>query len=172
MEKREPKFLKYDELPDVPKQQIQEHYAIYEDMVREFNELHDESHDKHRLLNMIRLHESYFDSIGGTGRVGGHIIDLIEQDFGSVDDWERQFREMAEQASEWLVLAYDMEDNKLRFIFCGDRQALWNCIALIVFDAHEHAYARLDDKASYIEAFMKNLDWEYVNTLLGKFGIR
>ena len=171
MEKKEPKFLKYDELPDIPRQQIQEHYAIYEDMVREFNELSDDSPDKYRLLNIIRLHEGYFDNLGGTGRQGGHIIDLLERDLGSVDDWEREFRELAEQAKEWLVLAYDMEENKLMHILCNDREAMWNCIALLVFDAHEHAYSKMD-KNEYIEAFIKNLDWEYVNTLLGKFGIR
>ncbi len=165
-------ILKYDELPGVPAAQIAEHFALYEDMLKNYSELPSDDLEKNRLLNIARMHEAYFDCLGGTGRVGGHMIDLLERDFGSIDDWERQFRDLAQQASEWLVLAYDLEDNVLRFVFCGDSEALWNCIALIVFDAHEHAYSKIDDKSAYIEAFMKNIDWEYVNTLLGRYGIR
>ena len=170
-EKKEAKFLKYDDLLDIPKQQIQEHYAVYEGQIKKFNGMPTSDKEKMSVLNSIKLHEGYFDNIGGTGRAGGHIIDLLERGFGSVDDWEREFRELAAEADEWLVLAYDMEDNKLRHVLCSDSEALWNCVALLVFCAHEHAYSKMD-KSAYIEAFIKNIDWEYVNTLLGKFGIR
>ena len=54
---------------------------------------------------------------------------------------------------------------------CSDHEAVWNCIALLVLGAHEHACSKMG-KAEYTGAFIKNMDWEYINTLLGKFGIR
>ncbi len=67
----------------------------------------------------------------------------------------------------WAWTAYDWDEGRL-FNYVGDAQntfPVWNATPLVALDVYEHAYF-LDyqtDRASYIEAFFDNLDWDVVN---------
>ena len=67
----------------------------------------------------------------------------------------------------WAWTAYDWDEGRL-FNYIGDAQntfPIWNATPLVALDVYEHAYF-LDfqtDRASYIEAFFDNLDWDVVN---------
>ena len=67
----------------------------------------------------------------------------------------------------WAWTAYDWDEGRL-FNYIGDAQntfPIWNATPLVALDVYEHAYF-LDfqtDRASYIEAFFNNLDWDVVN---------
>jgi Fe-Mn family superoxide dismutase len=75
----------------------------------------------------------------------------------------------------WAWTAYDWDEGRL-FNYLGDAQntfPVWNATPLVALDVYEHAYF-LDyqtDRASYIEAFFRNLDWGVVNAWIEAYGI-
>jgi Fe-Mn family superoxide dismutase len=78
-------------------------------------------------------------------------------------------------ARGWAWTAYDWDERRL-FNHIGDAQntfPVWNATPLVALDVYEHAYF-LDyqtDRASYIEAFLNNLDWGVVNGWVESYGI-
>lgn len=170
-------IVKYDELPGLSKRQLTGHHAIYREHIERFNMLTQqlpgaaENEELAALLNAIKLHESYFDNVGGTGIPGGKILTVIERHFNSFDDWKKEFMQLAADTAGCVVLAYDLEDRRLRNVVCSAESGLWNCVALLVLDMQQHAYAidYAEDKSLYIKAFMKNIDWEFVNTVLDRY---
>jgi superoxide dismutase, Fe-Mn family len=122
-------------------------------------------------VNGVRLHEAYFNTIQeGSGEVSGKIKELIERDFGSYDNWSKEFAACGLASRGWVVLAFDWEDMKLHNYVCDvhNHGGVWNCSALLVLDVYEHAYfldysvARKD----YVEKFMQHIDWDPINKKL------
>jgi Fe-Mn family superoxide dismutase len=116
----------------------------------------------------IKNHEIYFEHLGGPGgEPDGAIADLIKRDFGSVEAWRVDLVATGMAARGWAWTAYDWDEGRL-FNYLGDAQntyPIWNATPLIALDVYEHAYF-LDyqtDRASYINAFLANLDWDVVN---------
>ena len=70
---------------------------------------------------------------------------------------------------------YDWDEGRL-FNYIGDAQntfPVWNATPLVALDVYEHAYF-LDyqtDRAAYIEAFLRNLDWGVVNGWVESYSI-
>ena len=116
----------------------------------------------------IKNHEIYFEHLGGAGGdPDGAIGALIERDFGSADAWRADLRATGMAGRGWAWTAFDWDEGKL-FNYIGDAQntfPVWNATPLVALDVYEHAYF-LDyqtDRAAYIEAFLRNLDWGVVN---------
>jgi Fe-Mn family superoxide dismutase len=116
----------------------------------------------------IKNHEIYFEHLGGEGGdPDGAIAALIERDFGSADAWRADLRATGMAGRGWAWTAYDWDEGRL-FNYVGDAQntfPVWNATPLVALDVYEHAYF-LDyqtDRAAYIEAFLRNLDWGVVN---------
>jgi len=127
-------------------------------------------------LGGIKNHEVYFEHLGGEGGdPGGAIGTLIARDFGSADAWRADLKATAMAARGWAWTAYDWDERRL-FNFLGDAQntyCVWNATPLVALDVYEHAYF-LDyqtDRASYIDAFLENLDWRVVNGWVAAYGI-
>lgn len=73
-------------------------------------------------------------------------------------------------ARGWVVLAYDLDDGLLHNYSADahDQGGIWGAVPLLVLDTYEHAYM-IDygvKRAPYIDAFMKNIDWDEVNQRL------
>ncbi len=121
--------------------------------------------------NAILLHEAYFDSLGGDGKPKGKIQGMIGGDFGSYAKWEEDFKASGLAARGWVVLAYNWNDRKLHnYSLDIHTHGVWNATPLLVLDVYEHAYF-LDygtARKKYIEAFMKNIDWEFVSSAHGR----
>ncbi len=71
-------------------------------------------------------------------------------------------------ARGWTVLAYDTRDNGLHNILLDAHNVgvISSWTPLLVLDVYEHAYY-IDfgtAKKAYIDAFIKNIDWQVVNT--------
>ncbi|MEM5777562.1 MAG: superoxide dismutase [Candidatus Aenigmatarchaeota archaeon] len=118
-------------------------------------------------LGGVKNHEIYFDNLGGNGgKPGGKLLKQIEKDFGSFERWEAEFKGTASSARGWAWLVWD-KDLKRFFNVIGDSQNtffVWNATPILALDMYEHAYW-LDfqtNKAAYIEAFFKNIDWKNV----------
>lgn len=120
------------------------------------------------------LHEVYFDSLGGKGgEASGALAKKIKEDFGSYENWKKEFMACASVARGWVLLCYDWTDRRLHnyIVDFHDEGAVWGSSAIFALDLWEHAYY-LDygpDKAKYIEAFFNNVDWKAVEEKLKRY---
>ncbi|HEY3783220.1 MAG TPA: superoxide dismutase [Fimbriimonadaceae bacterium] len=113
-------------------------------------------------------HNVYFGTIGGEGGPAtGKVADLINDAYGSFDNWAADFKSTGIAGRGWAFLAYDLEEKRV-FNYIGDAQntyPIWNHVLLLALDVYEHAYY-LDfgtARAKYIEAYMQVIDWDAVN---------
>ena len=125
-------------------------------------------------VNGTKLHEWYFDNLGGKGgEASGRIRELIDRDFGSYEKFVTEFKATGLAVRGWVVLAYDLDDEKLH-VYGQDAHNVgvpWGAYPLLILDVYEHAYG-IDygvKRAPYLEAFMKNVDWNEVNQRLAKY---
>ena len=124
----------------------------------------------------IKNHEIYFQHLGGEGGdPSGAFAELVDRDFGSADVWRSDLRATGLAARGWAWTAYDWDEGRL-FNYIGDAQntfPVWNATPLVALDVYEHAYF-LDyqtDRATYIDAFFRNLDWDVVNGWVDSYAI-
>src|SRR5258707_6528772 len=130
-------------------------------------------------MGSVALHELYFGSLGGDGAVlftgtgngtklAAPVSAALEQDFGSLAAWKREFVGLANAlrgGSGWAVLTYARQDGKLyNQLALDDSQAISDSVPLLVLDMYEHAYQMEfgSNATAYIEAFMRNIDWTAV----------
>jgi Fe-Mn family superoxide dismutase len=127
--------------------------------------------DEAVLLNSTLLHELYFASMGGDGRMlPEEIAAAIVRDFGSVLRWRQEFIALAEAlagGSGWVLLTYVPRDGRLINQSATDHmQSICGAIPILAIDMYEHAY-HLDfgaNATAYVAAFMRNIDWDAVQT--------
>ena len=125
----------------------------------------------------IKNHEIYFEHLGGGRRRArrARSRELIARDFGSLENWRADLKATGMAGRGWAWTAYDWDEGRL-FNYIGDAQntfPIWNATPLVALDVYEHAYF-LDfqtDRASYIEAFFANLDWDVVNDWVERYQI-
>lgn len=122
----------------------------------------------HRVGSVI-LHEEYFGNLGGDGKAGGSVLDAIKKAYGSYEIWDAEFRRTAMSlagGSGWCVLTYNQYTNELRNQWAWDH--MHGAIAglpLLALDMYEHSY-HMDygsAAAKYVDAFMRNVNWEEVD---------
>lgn len=141
-----------------------------------YSELGELKREETFALNGVKLHEGYFDNMKSNGsECVGRIRELVERDFMSYEAWEKEFRAVGLAGRGWVVLGYDFDDQRLRNVLCDahNHGGVWNMAALFIMDIYEHAYF-IDygtGRKAYIDAFFKNINWEYVNGLLKKYRI-
>ena len=194
---RNPKPLPYTKLEGLSEKQLSEHHdVLYAGYVKKIDEIEAGIKDidltqahatlsklrSYKLeetfaLNGVKLHEGYFDNMKPGGEeCSGAIRTLIERDFGSYDAWLAEFKAMGLAARGWVVLAYDLDEKKLKNILCDahNQGGVWNSLALFIMDVYEHAYFvdYATARKAYIEAFFKNINWAHVNSLLDKYGVK
>lgn len=136
----------------------------------EFSEL------KRRLgweFNGMRLHEYYFENLGGKGNYdkGGKIEKLLIENFGSYEAWEKDFKASgAMRGIGWVILYQDITNGKLINFWINEHDTSHpaGCNPILIMDVFEHAFM-LDyglKRADYIEAFFRNIDWKAVERRL------
>ena len=124
-------------------------------------------------LNGVVLHELYFENLGGRGgNPSGKIADFIKRDFASTEKWIEDFKACGIAVRGWVVLAYSFYDGMLHNYGADAHHFNFPAMAwpLLVMDVYEHAYT-IDygvKRPPYIEAFMKNVNWDAVNGRLEK----
>jgi Fe-Mn family superoxide dismutase len=125
--------------------------------------------DETAALNSTLLHELYFASLGGDGRVlPDALASAVAKDFGSVDRWRQEFVGIANGlagGSGWVLLTYVPRDGRLINQIASDRdQSIAGAVPILAIDMYEHAY-HLEfgaNASAYIAAFMRNIDWSAV----------
>jgi Fe-Mn family superoxide dismutase len=124
-------------------------------------------------FNGMRLHEYYFDTLGGDGVVDGNsrLARKKIEDFGSIEAWLKDFKAVGTMRGiGWAVLYQDNINGRLFNCWINEHDTghPTGCMPILVMDVFEHAFI-LDyglKRADYIEAFFKNIDWKTVETRL------
>jgi len=120
----------------------------------------------------VVLHEKYFDNLGGDGKASGSALRLIARDFGSHEAWEAEFKRTASAlagGSGWVVFALNVHTGVAHNYWAWDHMhSAVMGVPLLVLDMYEHSY-HMDygaAAASYVEAFLANVEWDEVNRRL------
>ncbi len=183
------------ELDGISRASVEAHYKLYQGYVNKRNEIlakltevdlssANQVYSELRALKVdltfalggIKNHELYFAHLGGSGGdPTGAFGALVTRDFGSVGAWRADLKATGIAGRGWAWTAYDWDEGRL-FNYIGDAQntfPVWNATPLVALDVYEHAYF-LDyqtDRASYIDAFFDNLDWDVVNGWIEHYAI-
>lgn len=124
--------------------------------------------------NGMRLHELYFENITkkeNTIQQAPAIKNKIENDFGSVEKWEKAFRAVGSMRGiGWVILYHDTVTDKLTISWINEHDTghLVGNNPLLVMDVFEHAFM-LDyglKRADYINSFFNAIDWSIVENRL------
>jgi Fe-Mn family superoxide dismutase len=184
------------EMDGISRASVEAHYKLYQGYVAKRNEIlakladvdlstANQVYSDVRALKIdlsfaiggVKNHEIYFEHLGGDGGdPTGPIASLIERDFGSLEAWRADLKATGMGGRGWAWTAYDWDEQRL-FNYIGDAQntfPVWNATPLVALDVYEHAYF-LDyqtDRASYIDAFFANLDWDVIASWVSKYQIQ
>lgn len=178
----------FDVLDGFSKEQMKLHNGLYEGYIKKVNEISeklksaDRSSSNHNYseyrslmtdlshnLNGVVLHELYFSNLTDQyTNPSNDFKKMVERDFGSWDDYIKDLTAagMASRAG-WAITAYNYRDGKL-YNFVIDQHNLQVAISLnpiLILDTWEHAFGTDfgTNKKSYIETFLKNVDWNIVS---------
>jgi len=165
------------------------HRDLYDNYVKTFNavsaeldtvdrELASLNHSHYRALkldethnmNAVYLHELYFSNISDVNSqvaMDSLAFMRLERDFGSFDDWQRDFIACALSAKNgWVVTGYStfLQSYVNFMIDLHDTHIPVGIYPIIVIDVWEHAYYRdyLTKRKTYVHAMMKELDWTVI----------
>ncbi len=122
-------------------------------------------------FNGMRLHELYFDNLGGKAplKAGGKLDKKLAESFGGYEQWEKEFKATGSMRGiGWAALYLDNLNGRLLNFWVNEHDVAHpaGCTPLLIMDVFEHAYM-LDyglKRADYIEAFFKNIDWQAVES--------
>ena len=129
-------------------------------------------------FNGMRMHEIYFEQLenGATDEArGGAFDEIVTAKYGNFDSFLQEFKKTAmTRGIGWTILAIDRNVDTAKgevpesfVLWVADHELgqLGDLSILLALDMWEHAYM-VDytpaEKAQYIEAFFKNLNWEVV----------
>lgn len=125
--------------------------------------------------NGMRLHEHYFEQMGGNGKIspGGKLQKKLSDEFGGFEDWEKAFRATGGiKGVGWAALYHDPAAGRCINFWINEHHVSHpsGCQLLLVMDVWEHAFMTDYglDRASYIDAFMKAVNWEIVEQRLAQ----
>ena len=121
----------------------------------------------------VVLHEYYFDNIAPPAARNSELDRQLQQAFGSIETWEKEFRRIGAGlggGSGWTLLAWNVHTSSLENFWMADHMhAPAAALPILVMDMYEHSY-HMDygaAAAGYIDAFMRNINWEVAAQRLG-----
>jgi Fe-Mn family superoxide dismutase len=195
MQKYEVREYNLAGLEGLSEEQIAQHKKLYEGYVNNTNKLLDETRKmlengeadglnphfaelKRRFgfeFNGMVLHEYYFSNLkanGGTLPAGGRLAKALEDSFGSVENWMKDFMGVAKMRGVgWAILYQDNRTGKLtnHWITLHEEGNVAGYRPVLVIDVWEHAFAvdyKPTERGKYLDAVMKNIDWAKVESRL------
>ncbi|MEK9157390.1 MAG: Fe-Mn family superoxide dismutase [Patescibacteria group bacterium] len=120
-------------------------------------------------FNGMRLHELYFESLGGNGETTPRaLVNAIIARWGSFDVWKAEFQAMGVMRGiGWVLLVHDPKANTLHNVWVSDHELghFGGLPIIIAMDVWEHAFM-VDylpaQRNEYIQTFFKNLNWNVI----------
>jgi Fe-Mn family superoxide dismutase len=125
------------------------------------------------LHNAVRLHELYFDTLTPKSiKPGQKISKVLEESYGSFDQWWVKFRATAMAVRAWGVLGWGNQSRQ-PVIFGLDNDSEWplGVEPLLVVDMAEHAYVLdfIGQPLAYLDAWLARVNWVVVDFRLARF---
>ncbi|MFB6190988.1 MAG: superoxide dismutase [Candidatus Nanohaloarchaea archaeon] len=114
------------------------------------------------------LHDVFWKSMSpnGGGRPEDELLEKIEEDFGSYEDWKQEFVAAAKSAGGWALLVYIPRTGELHNVTVDkhDRGAVWGAHPVLAVDVWEHSYYHDygPDRGDFIDSFFDVVDWSSV----------
>jgi Fe-Mn family superoxide dismutase len=191
--KYEPLTFAIPTLDGISTDTIENHLALYRGYVKHVNLIRDKiiaySNDSdnnafaiaemQRRLGFefggMRNHEYYFSQFEDSAKTlpdDSTLKRKIEEQWGTVDLWEKRFKEIAlTRGIGWAMLYHDPHTDQLVQTWVDEQHIgqLADLDIILALDMWEHSYMRdyiSADKGKYVEAFFKNLNWEAVSARL------
>jgi superoxide dismutase, Fe-Mn family len=166
--------------------QIEQHLKLYQGYVKKANEIYNKLKDvditsanatysplrellmeQSYAVNGAVYHEFYFGNLGGKGgEPTGELRSALEERWGSMDKFMDYLKAAGKSMRGWVVIGFNTRGGHLD-AFGLDTHNMWSPIStipVVVLDVYEHAYM-VDygiDRSKYLDAFLKNLDWDIV----------
>jgi Fe-Mn family superoxide dismutase len=125
-------------------------------------------------FNGMRLHELYFENLGGNGEdisKAPNLTKRVMAQFGSIDACAKDFMATAAMRGIGWVICYEDNANGLlinQWINEHDVGHPAGCNPILVLDVFEHAFM-IDyglKKMDYVDSFFKKVNWEVVEKRL------
>jgi Fe-Mn family superoxide dismutase len=179
-------------LDGISDDQVAEHLKLYSGYVKQVNALNQELFEllgkgkasgkdpefaelTRRLgfeYNGMILHEYYFSNLRRAGEpmppAGSGLGQALADTYGSVEMWKTDFQAMGDMRGiGWVILFQDPATDRLtnHWITLHQDGVPAGFKPLLVMDVWEHAFMRdykATEKAKYVEAFFRNIDWQAV----------
>jgi Fe-Mn family superoxide dismutase len=190
---KEQSFDQLKGLDGISDDQIAEHLKLYAGYVKQVNTLNEEiaaagkpsgkdpefAELTRRLgfeYNGMILHEYYFSNLRKAAEPappsGSGLVQALNESFGGVDAWKTEFQAIGDMRGiGWVVLFQDPATNRLsnHWITLHQDGVPAGFKPLLIMDVWEHAFMRdykVTDKAKYVQAFFRNIDWSCVERRL------
>jgi Fe-Mn family superoxide dismutase len=170
--------------------QIEQHLKLYKGYIGKSNEIHAKLAEadltnpnttyaplrellmeQSYAVNGAVYHELYFGNLGGKGgEPTGEVKAALEERFGSTGKFMDLLKASGKCMRGWVIVGYNTRGGYID-TFGLDMHNMWapaSTVPLLVLDVYEHAYM-IDfgiDRAKYLDAFAKNLDWDVVGKRL------
>jgi superoxide dismutase, Fe-Mn family len=123
--------------------------------------------------NGMVLHEYYFGNLTpgaqGDAPAGSAFRKAVESSFGKYETWLADFRALATMPGVgWVVTYQDPSNGWLsnHWVTLHNDGNVAGYRVVLAMDAWEHAFMRdyqATERAKYVDAFFKNVDWEAVS---------
>lgn len=120
----------------------------------------------------VLLHELYFENLkdGANTKPSDKSLEYLQSSFGSLEKWKEDFKACGIALRGWAVLVHDPINKMLinNGLDAHNVYGLLGTTPLLVLDVYEHAYY-VDygpKRATYIDAFFENINWDVVNMRL------
>jgi Fe-Mn family superoxide dismutase len=132
-------------------------------------------------FNGMRLHELFFDSLtvdvspshgeGGANAPEGVVLIKIEENFGNVETWKKEFYTLAKmRGMGWAMLVQDLKTGKLINTWVNEHDAgmLGDVKIILNVDMFEHAFVKDfgTDRQPYLDSIFSHIDWAVVSERL------
>ena len=193
---KEQKFDHLKGLDGISDKQVDEHLALYAGYVKQVNTLNEElakmraegkvSGKNPEFAELTRrlgfeydgmiLHEYYFSNLRPAAEpqpgASSALASALGDFFGSVDAWRTDFQAIGEMRGiGWVILFEDPMTDRLtnHWVTLHQEGIPAGFKPLLVMYVWEHSFMRdykLTDKAKYVEAFFRNIDWATVERRL------
>lgn len=124
-------------------------------------------------FNGSYLHELYFDNLAAPGQEPGQAFKAAaEKAFGSWDNWVANIKGAAASTPGWVLVTYNRVDGSLHnYVMYEHHVGLpVHQDVVLALDCWEHAYMvdYSTAKAKYLDAFLRNVNWQKVGERLTK----
>ena len=195
---KEQKFDHLSGLQGISDAQLQEHFALYSGYVKQVNALNEElakvrsqgkaSGKNPEFAELTRrlgfeyggmiLHEYYFSNLKKAAdpqpAANSGLAKALTEYFGSIDQWKTDFQAIGEMRGiGWVILFEDPMTDRLtnHWVTLHQEGIPAGFKPLLVMDVWEHAFMRdykATERAKYVEAFFRNIDWQAVERRLNE----